>query len=243
MTCAEDRGDDVRLAPRRALVLMLVLGMAAMLGSAVWSLPASPPGLTDRALAHLPASGVANPVAAAVLNYRAYDTLLELAVLLVAALGVWSMAVADPLADIPGPPPLLRSFVRLALPMMTVVAGYLLWVGSTAPGGAFQAGALAAGAAVLALSTGVGTALAQCERAVRTALAVGLATFVAVGGGVAAGGGRFLEYRVAQAGMLILVIEIAAGISIATTLTVLYLGGRPPRGAVSGTSRGGGDAA
>ena len=39
--------------------------------------------------------------------------------------------------------------------------------------------------------------------------------------------GNFLQYPVAQAGTLILVIETAATISIAMILTILFIGGNP----------------
>ena len=39
-------------------------------------------------------SGVRNPVTAVLLNFRGYDTLLEMGVLLVALLGVWSLGTA-----------------------------------------------------------------------------------------------------------------------------------------------------
>jgi hypothetical protein len=41
-------------------------------------------------------------------------------------------------------------------------------------------------------------------------------------------GYRFLEYPPKQAGTLILIIECAATISIAVTLVLLFIAGRPP---------------
>jgi predicted permease len=53
---------------------------------------------------------------------------------------------------------------------------------------------------------------------------VGLAVFIAVGVAGLLLGYRWLEYPQAWAGTLILVIEVAATLSIATSLTLLVVG-------------------
>jgi multisubunit Na+/H+ antiporter MnhB subunit len=219
--------DDTRLTPARLMILLLVLALAGALGWTVWSLPAKSSGLTDPSLAQLPNSGVTNPVTAAVLNYRGYDTLLEIAVLLLAVLGVWSVAKAEPLTTVEPASPVLLSFIRIALPLMILIAGYLLWIGSFAPGGAFQGGAVLAGALVLLRLANVGRASGPREGWLRLGLVLGLSVFIAVAVGVMAGGGTLLEYPRAHAGNLILLIESAALISISLTLAALFVGGRP----------------
>ena len=57
---------------------------------------ADPVRLADDVLANLQVSGVSNPVTAVLLNFRAYDTLLELAVLLAAVLGILALGPRDP---------------------------------------------------------------------------------------------------------------------------------------------------
>ena len=126
MTTPASIADDTRLTPARAVVLLLVLAVAAVLGWTVFSLPRDSSGLTGPALAQLPNSGVTNPVTAAVLNYRGYDTLMEVAVLLLAVLGVWSVATAENQPAAQPASPVLLSFLRLALPVMLLVVGYLL---------------------------------------------------------------------------------------------------------------------
>ena len=64
----------------------LLLALTGMLVSSLASLPTHGPGLRETAFDRLPESGVVNPVTAVLLNYRAYDTFLELAVLLIARL-------------------------------------------------------------------------------------------------------------------------------------------------------------
>ncbi|MBK9137159.1 MAG: DUF4040 domain-containing protein [Verrucomicrobia bacterium] len=202
----------------------------AMLGTLAWaalSLPAKARGLTAEALARLPDSGVTNPVTAVLLNFRAYDTLLEIGVLLLAIVGVWALRRGEwPAADL-RERPLLLSLLRWVLPLLAVGAGYLLWIGASAPGGAFQGGALLAGALVLALLSGLGRRLLRRGRLVRTGLTIGVLVF-GVAGAVALGWtGGLLQYPTGQAGAWILVIEAAALVSIGLTLGLLYLGGRP----------------
>ncbi|MCL4846841.1 MAG: DUF4040 domain-containing protein [Acidobacteria bacterium] len=214
--------------PSGALAFGLACGgLGAVLGWAVRSLPLGGDGLAARALEALPRSGVTNPVTAALLNFRAYDTLLELGVLLLAVIAAWAMARADdPPADAPRGPVLL-GLARVLTPPLVVLAAYFLWVGAARPGGAFQGGALLGGAGVLLLLARGGDLRLPPEIALRAVFVAGLAVFVAVGLGVATGPRRLLEYPVDLAGPLILVIETAAVVSIGATLAALFAGGRP----------------
>jgi multisubunit Na+/H+ antiporter MnhB subunit len=212
-------------------------GLAPALGWAVLSLPPDGTGLTARALGALPRSGASNPVTAVLLNYRAYDTLLELAVLLLAVAAAWSMARADeaPRGVPRGPVP--RGLARLSAPLLVLLAGYFLWIGSSCPGGAFQAGALLGGAGVLLLLAYGSRRRLPAEWVGRSALALGLAVFSAVAVGVMRRG-SLLEYPESAAGGLILLIEAAAAVSIGAALVGLFLGGRPsPGGAVAEEDR------
>ena len=55
-------------------------------------LPDPAPTLAPEAARHLAATGLGNPVTAVLMAYRAIDTLLEKVVLLLALIGVWSLA-------------------------------------------------------------------------------------------------------------------------------------------------------
>jgi len=138
----------------RLLLIVLLSALAVGLGYVLLSLPAQAPGLSEHVVANLEHSGVSNPVTAVLLNFRSYDTLLEMGVLLLALLGVWSLGgIPERRKSSPGP--VLDMMSRLLVPLMILVAGYLLWVGSHAPGGAFQAGSVLAAAGVLMLLAGV----------------------------------------------------------------------------------------
>lgn len=204
-----------------ALVVLLAAGLAAALGRAMLDLPGFAVRLPDAVAANLADSGVEHPVTAVLLNFRGYDTLLEVAVLLLALFGV--LALGRPRAAGTAPAhPVLQTLARLVAPLMVLVAGYLLWIGAYAPGGAFQAGAVLAAAGVLLRLAGLLPAWAEPGRMLRSGLVLGLAVFVAVAAALM-GEGSLLQYPPAAAGALILLIEAGLTVSIGLTLAGLYL--------------------
>ncbi len=210
---------------RYSLVLLLS-AVAAGLAYAVLSLPPEATGLSQNVADKLDISGVSNPVTAVLLNFRGYDTLLEMAVLLLALLGVWSLnRLPEQYESSPGP--VLDMLSRLLVPLLLLVAGYLLWVGSRAPGGAFQAGSVLAAAGVLLLLAGWRPAARILGWPLRFALVIGLVVFVSVAIIMLLPGGKLLQLPPAFAGALILLIESAATLSIGVTLAALFYGSRP----------------
>lgn len=210
----------------RWLLITVLAGTAAGLIYALSSLPALAPGLSAEVAQNLNLSGVENPVTAVLLNFRAYDTLLELGVLLLALLAVWSLG-SLPQHKETAPGAILDSLSRLLIPLLVLVAGYLLWVGANAPGGAFQAGAVLAAAGVLLMLTGWQPDQKIAALPLRLVLIAGLAVFLLVGMVLMLSGRQFLEYPLALSGVLILLIEAAATVSIGITLVALFAGGQP----------------
>ncbi|MBL9136165.1 MAG: hypothetical protein JNK85_09870 [Verrucomicrobiales bacterium] len=204
--------------------------LLAALSWAVWSLPTAPKGLTAESLARLAESGVTNPVTAVLLNFRGYDTLLEVGVLLLAIVGVWSLRRADWPRTAGGDFTMLAPFLRVALPLLVLAAGYLLWIGAFAPGGAFQGGALLGGALVLAVLGGRGRHILNRRDLLAIGLVLGVLVFVVAAALSMLLSGGLLQFPSGQGGVWILVIESAALISIGLTLGLLYLGGRPSKG-------------
>lgn len=201
--------------------LLAVLVLLILL-RAVWPLTDGPVILPALANKQLSVSGVDHPVTAVLLNYRAWDTLLELMVLLLALLGVRQLQIAR--QPIPAPWPLLLAWGRMLAPLTLLVGGYVLWRGAFAPGGAFQAGAiLAAGAVILRLCQLL-PPLRWNHWLLRLLILLGVAVFLTVGGLSAYYGTGWLAYPPAWAGILIMIIEVAATFSIATTLTLLVVG-------------------
>lgn len=223
------RKRSIREASVRVAGAVVTVAMVAGLGLTVWSIPGEAAGLTSAALSELNRAGTTNPVTAVLLNYRGYDTLLEICVLLVAVLAARALVggrAASLARASESRNPVLRGLVRVLMPVMMLVAGYLLWVGGHAPGGAFQAGAVLASAGVLLLLAGVDWSRKLPAWVERGLLAMGLATFLAVGSAMLPLGRSFLEYPPRLAKWLILVIEAPCGLSIAAALVALALGGR-----------------
>lgn len=170
-------------------------------------------------------SGVTNPVTAVLLNFRAYDTLLEVAVLLIVVIAVLPNRNTST-AMIRYIPENTSSLVLLAIkrwiaPATTLFAGYLLWAGAYQPGGAFQAGALLAGAGVL-LFQGGAYHVNYTSLLGRLLLIIGLMVFVSAALYLTIAQGSLLTFSPATAGALILLIETAVTVSIALSLTSLY---------------------
>ncbi|WP_296809400.1 MnhB domain-containing protein [Thiocapsa sp.] len=210
--------------------ILIPVGLIAVGGLLGWSFFLAVTGeagerLAAVALAHVPDSGVSNPVTSVLLNFRAYDTLLELAVLLAALLGIWSLGTAgsgfQPAASV------LDGMVAGFVPLLILSAGYMLWVGAYAPGGAFQAGALLGAAGVMLALAGHRNAGLPSEGRLRLLVALGVFVFAMTGLLLMVVGDGFLTYPRGLAKWLILIIETAATLSIGATLAAAYLGGRP----------------
>ena len=208
---------------------LLVVSVAIGLIIAVTSLPASDTGLLPIVSAHLATSGVSHPVTAVLLNFRGYDTLLEMAVLLLALAGTWSLVPLDTHVGTTSHSPgeVLDSLTRLLTPVIVLVAGYLLWAGGHAPGGAFQAGALLAALGVMIHLTGWHLPIELTSIYLRFIHVCGLIVFLSVAVSGWFSGASFFSFPPDLAGMLILLIETFAMLSIGLTLATLFLLGRP----------------
>jgi multisubunit Na+/H+ antiporter MnhB subunit len=212
--------------------LSLLIGiLAALLGALLlWvfyvGVSTDPdPRLAQLAAENVPASGVDNPVTAVLLNFRAYDTLMELGVLLVALLGIWSLGPAPPGFQPAGA--VLTGMVNWAVPLLILTGGYMLWVGAHAPGGAFQAGALLGAAGVILRLSGDPDAGLPAESVQRWLAVGGAGVFALIGLALMLVGDGFLTYPPTLAKWPILIIETAATVAIGVTLAAAYVGGRP----------------
>lgn len=206
------------------LPVSFVAIITAVLLFSVWQIPVNAnPALQLEVTAALAQSGVTHPVTAVLLNFRAWDTFLELLVLLLALLGAQQSQRSLPLK---AGWSLSLSWSRLLSPLLILLTGYLLWRGAAAPGGAFQAGALlASGLVVLRLNQQL-TWLSWQHFWVRFAALAGLVVFMLTGmvSLFFSPSQLWLDWPIAYAGGLILLIETFATLSIAVTLTLLVVG-------------------
>ncbi|MDQ1081999.1 MULTISPECIES: hydrogenase subunit MbhD domain-containing protein [Microbacterium] len=208
----------------RRTVLAIILGgvAAAALVVIVRRLPPEPAPLAADAFANLDRTGVSNPITAVLLNYRSLDTLLEIAVLVTAAVAVGAVA-RERIRPVREAEPVRRALALVLVPVLLVLAVWILVAGSRQPGGAFQAGALAAAALVVAHLCGIPYSTPRG----RTAMAVaggGVVAFVLLGVIGLGATGAWLGLDPAWAGAAILAIEAVLAVSIAVALAGVFLG-------------------
>jgi multisubunit Na+/H+ antiporter MnhB subunit len=207
---------------------------AAALAGAIVFLPDPAPTLAPTVVAHAWATSLANPVTNVLMAFRAMDTMLEKVVLLLAIIGVWSLAPDNAWGGHSGPrhradPDGILAFLARLLPPIGIVVGiYIFWTGANHPGGAFQGGAILASMWVLAIMAGLTDTPPVARRWLRFVLIAGPGLFLLVGLGGLWFGTAFLAYPPALAKPLILGIEVAMILTIAATLGLL-LAGAPER--------------
>ena len=229
------------IVERSSLTLRLCAGLlsasiTAALGAAILDLPAEAPTLAPLAVANAGATGLGNAVTNVLMAFRGMDTMLEKVVLLLAIVGVWSLASDGAWGGRPGlrheadPDGVLAFLARLLPPAGIVVGVYILWTGADHPGGAFQGGAVLASMWLLVIMAGLADTPPVSSRRLRLILVAGPGLFLVVGLVGLCVGPAFLAYPVAFAKPLILAIEVAMILTIAATLALL-LAGAPERSA------------
>ena len=90
-------------AALRVVAGTLCGAVAAALAATMFLLPDPAPTLAPEAAANLASTGLGNPITGVLMAYRALDTLLEKVVLVLALIGVWSLAPDPFWGGIPGP--------------------------------------------------------------------------------------------------------------------------------------------
>ena len=216
------------LLPRAAAALLSV-AVAGVLADAVLSLPDPAPTLAPAAANNAAATGLGNPVTNVLMAFRAMDTMLEKVVLVLALVGVWSLAQvprsgARPLSLGRADRDSALAFLARLLPPVGIVVGiYLLWEGADHPGGAFQGGAILAAMWLLVMMAGLGDPPSGSRGWLRLALICGPSVFLTIGLFGLWLGEAFLAYPAAYAKPLILAIEFAMTLTIALTLALLVV--------------------
>jgi multisubunit Na+/H+ antiporter MnhB subunit len=222
----------IGMAVRLATGFFCALVAAGLAGALLLS-PEVVPTLAPAVMENLVHTGLGNPVAGVLFAYRALDTLLEKVVLLLALLGVWSLAPNHAWNGIPGlrvyeRPSSTLTFLAQILPPVGIVVGlYMCWVGATDPGGAFQGGTILAAMWLLVIIARLEDPPSIRQPWLRIGLVVGPIIFLTVGLAGLVWANGFLAYPAGRAKPLIVVIEVALTISIAAALAMLAAG--PPK--------------
>ncbi len=206
------------MIPSISLILLLELSLHA----------SATPGQQGLVNVLLDVSGTNHGVTAVLMNFRAWDTLLEKGVLLLALISIWSLDQARPLFRQNDISPQLTGLARLLLPIMIIVAGFVLWQGDHAPGGAFQSGAILSAGILLAILVGYTLPTRRQGLSLRLLLAVGFSVFLLVAAATLLSSDYLLKYPDSLAGSLILLLELVATASIAALLAAAVVGGHPP---------------
>lgn len=153
----------------RLFRLRPVVGVAAgcaltLVTAAVWlRVDQQLPGWRQGVDQQLPDTGVEHPITGVLLAFRAYDTLLESAILMLTAAAVLALCRGGGLSDpgasrlsvhqisspMPPVPSALPWAARLLAPALVLLGLWLLFAGSADSGGAFQSGAVLAAALIL----------------------------------------------------------------------------------------------
>lgn len=220
--------EPIASASRTSTIINACLTMAvfALLATCVIQAPPTAAGLGPLARAAIAPTGIGNPVTSVVLDLRGYDTMLEIGVLLLALLGLRSIHpdlrlnpefLQDP-AD-----PLLSAMIRLFTPVVVTFAGYTMWVGADAPGGAFQAGAMLGGVGVMVLLSAIPFTPALRQPLWRVGAACGFTVYT-LSAACLVFEGALLQYPQALRKYIMLLIESACTLSIAITLLTLFAG-------------------
>ena len=203
-----------RRRPWLALPVAVLTGtLVAVIGLAALGVERVPEAAGSLVLQELPATGLGNPVTGVLLVYRGLDTMLEMAVLLVALLGAWAvLGDAHPgrLHQVDRRTPLVGALLTSVAPLTLLIATHLLLAGTDAPGGAFQAGAVLTGTLRPGSAAGLMT---------RLLVIAGIAAFVLIGAGAVVAGRAPMALPGTWA---VYLIETAMMLSIAVTMTLLF---------------------
>jgi multisubunit Na+/H+ antiporter MnhB subunit len=222
---------------RTSLPVRLVAGVlcaliAAGLATAILLPPEIIPTLAPTVMENLAQTGLGNPVAGVLFVYRALDTLLEKVVLLLALVGVWSLAPDDVWGGTPGlriysQPNSTLTFLAQLLPPVGIMTGiYMCWVGAKEPGGAFQGGTVLAAMWLLVIIAGLEKLPSIGQPWLRLLLVIGPVIFLVIGLAGFVLANAFLVYPEGYAKPMIVAVEAALTVSIAAALAMLAAG--PP---------------
>ena len=186
----------------------LVLAVAAGLGASAltWAVLTRPyETIAGYFLANsVPGGGGTNVVNVILVDFRGFDTLGEITVLAIAAIGIFTLLeglkLAAPEADATGRrwswdehPVIMAAFSRLLLPLALLVAIFVLLRGHNLPGGGFIAGLITAVALITQyLANGIAWTRARMSSRLHPMIGVGLLIATATGLGSWAFGYPFL---------------------------------------------------
>lgn len=219
-----------RLSPgRRLMAGVFCLALGGVIGMGAWAFPDASQRLKPLVFDALVQTGVQNPVTGVLLDFRGYDTMLEVGVLMLVLFSVWALRTGP--GETQNAPsfggPVLQGLVRVLTPLMLVIGAYLTWVGVKAPGGAFQGAAVMGAACILLMLSGTHLPVRWRGWPLRLALVLGSGIFLCASAVTLLQTGHLLGYPAGWTSVYMLAIEAGLTISIALILASMFVG-RPP---------------
>lgn len=169
----------------------------------------------------LDATGVSHPITAVLLSYRTLDTLLEIAVLVVAVFGARAVA-GESIRTVRTSDPVRTTLAVLLLPVLIVLAVWMLVAGTTRPGGAFQAGAILGAALVIGHLCGI-PFTTPSGRAGMLAIGGSLVFFICFATAGVLITGWWFGMHESWAGAAILALEAVLALGIGLALAMIFL--------------------
>lgn len=171
-------------------------------------------------LENLNKAGVDSPVNAVLLNFRGYDTLLEVGVITLAVIGILTIQAKK--EEYFWENPILKALGRRLLPLVVFFSLYITYLGTFSVGGAFQGGALLAGGLVLLTMSNQSLPISKSLLFYLSLL--GLIVFAGIGLVYAYVGYGFLTYPLKLSTLSTITIELSLWISTALLLYTAYRG-------------------
>jgi multisubunit Na+/H+ antiporter MnhB subunit len=221
---------EIPKATTRMLAALFSAGVSVLLAISVLALPSPAPTLAPVVMEQLPAIQVGNPITGVLLAFRAMDTLLEALVLVLALLGVWSLATDAAWGGRPGIFPqqdensILVYAARILPPIGIIIGGYIFWIGADDPGGKFQGATILAAMWLLVVMSGLRDTPPISHRALRLWIVLGPLIFMLIGVLGSLFAGHFLGYPQGYAKLMIVAVELALLPSLTLVLGLLLMG-------------------
>jgi len=216
---------------QRWLPTLAAVAISGLLLTGVARLSPADPAIAE--LAHEAMAPLDHPVTAVLLVFRGLDTFLELGILLLVLLGMLAVRGQRGLSTRAATPPqdtILEGIVRTLVPLAILTAGYFLWLGTFAAGGAFQAGVVLGAMGVLLWLSGHNSIDLLQPWIWQLLVMAGFVMFLATALGTILISNEALKLPAPLEEAWLQVMEIAATLSIGATLTVLFVGLHPGRG-------------
>lgn len=195
--------------------------MVVVLGAVVLRAEQSGPAWAQAVPEATPEVGVSHGITAVLLGFRSYDTLLESAVLMFAGLVVMALNSDRPPGAREAPvSPTFGWFVTIVAPVLLLLGLWLLFVGGSDSGGAFQSGAVLAGLLILLRLAGV--RLGTLDRLLVPLLVVGVVVFVVMSAVGPVAGEPWLTWVGGSPFLIVLAVEVSLTAGITAGLYLLY---------------------